>query len=362
MLQDYLEGTISNIKPTKFDSILFLLPPVDEHSGGETSVIRLGTFLAQNGKTVYYSNYLNQDLGDMKKNMERALSGYKGQVITYQDALTKEFDFVVATFWKSVYKSIKIKGYKVYFVQDFEPYFYSLGEEYLMAMNTYNIGYKIISLGTWNKRQIIKNTPKINADDISVIEFPYQPGEFPFIQRDFNAYPNKKTITMAVYIKEDPKRVPLLLDWLLCGLNRRFEDKGIQLKVSYFGIDPNYNLKGGKNLGKLNRNQMSNLYSKSDFGMVASMTNISLVPLEMMSNGLPLIEFREGSFPDFFDEKCAILTDFNIDTLEENLINAINNPKMISEMVSSATNDIYELSWEKSAQEFMDILNGLVIK
>ncbi len=56
----------------------------------------------------------------------------------------------------------------------------------------------------------------------------------------------------------------------------------------------------GNNLGKLNKEEMKSLYEKSDFGIVASMTNISLVPYEMLAMGLPIVEFKDGSFPFFF--------------------------------------------------------------
>ena len=42
--------------------------------------------------------------------------------------------------------------------------------------------------------------------------------------------------------------------------------------------------------------------------MVASMSNISLVPYEMHASGLPVIEFGDGSYPFFFGQDTAILT------------------------------------------------------
>jgi glycosyltransferase involved in cell wall biosynthesis len=49
----------------------------------------------------------------------------------------------------------------------------------------------------------------------------------------------------------------------------------------------------------LSKKQLLSLYRKADFGMVASMSNVSLVPYEMLATGLPLIEFEDGTFPYF---------------------------------------------------------------
>ena len=40
--------------------------------------------------------------------------------------------------------------------------------------------------------------------------------------------------------------------------------------------------------------------------MVASLTNISLVPYEMIAAGLPVIEFKDGTFEYFFSKETAI--------------------------------------------------------
>ena len=68
----------------------------------------------------------------MKKNAEINLANYKGSILG--DDITKvKSDVVIATSWESVYYSRKISGYKMYFIQDYEPYFNLYGESYIMA-------------------------------------------------------------------------------------------------------------------------------------------------------------------------------------------------------------------------------------
>ena len=93
--------------------------------------------------------------------------------------------------------------------------------------------------------------------------------------------------------------------------------------------------------------------------MCASLTNISLVPYEMMATGLPVIEFIEGSFTSFFSEECGILTDFNYKTLLEEMIYYLENPNLIEKCCQSAKEELKNLSWQKSGQQFINIIENL---
>ena len=79
-------------------------------------------------------------------------------------------------------------------------------------------------------------------------------------------------------------------------MQKLYGKKGYKLNVLFFGIDKKNRFDGATNLGKLSREELFELYKKCDFGMTASMSNISLVPYEMLATGLPLVEFRNGSY------------------------------------------------------------------
>ena len=57
----------------------------------------------------------------------------------------------VATSWETAYTVRDFKGTmeKFYFVQDFEPYFYPHGSDYIFAENTYRFGFNGITVGSW---------------------------------------------------------------------------------------------------------------------------------------------------------------------------------------------------------------------
>ena len=56
--------------------------------------------------------------------------------------------------WDSSYIVKKLPGYKMYFVQDYEPYFYPYGEKYILAKKSYELGLHMVTLGPWINKKI----------------------------------------------------------------------------------------------------------------------------------------------------------------------------------------------------------------
>ena len=140
-------------------------------------------------------------------------------------------------------------------------------------------------------------------------------------------------------------------------LKNDFSKEGITLNIKYYGEDKNFKCEGGENIGKLNKNELLNLYNTSDFGLVASLTNISLVPYEMLATGLPVIEFKEGTFEYFFPDNTAIVTTFDYNDFYNQIKENINNPNKLKEMNKNSMEYLSGLSWEKTTEEFIKILD-----
>jgi len=349
---------ITQESPNKIEKICFVIPPMFAYSGGHTSILRLGTYLSGLGYEVYYVSYTNQNINEMKRNATLNLKNYKGEIINNSSLEHFNTDVYVATSWQTVYYIKHLKGYKMYFVQDYEPYFYKYGEKYLLTKKTYELGLHMVSLGKWNKSIIEQNCNVKNK--IDYIEFPYERTEYKLIDRDFHKYKHKKEINIAAYVKFDEKRAPYLIQYILENIKKQFDEKNIKLNIKYFGADKNQKFINGVNLGKLNKEQLFELYANSDFGVVASLSNISLVPFEMIATKLPVIEFEEGTFKYFFEENCAILTTFNWQDMYNKLLYYIDNPDYLEKITENAYRNVSHLSWENSARQFQEILNEII--
>ena len=352
---------IENAPPKSVCKIAFIVQGIAKFSGGITSVLRLGTYLEKYGHSISYLDYTNQNMAEIKNNAAFNLPSYKGTIKNYYKAGKEEYDVVIATSWESFYRLNKFRAYKMYFVQDYEPYFSKFNEKFLLAKKTYELGAHIVSLGSWNIEMIRKEcntTSKLDA-----LSFPYEPNEYSLsVKRNYLSYAHKKCLKIAVYTKEEGKRIPNILQYILKKASEDFEKKGIRLDINFFGLKNNYAVSVGKNLGKLTKKQLVELYNNCDFGMCASMTNISLVPYEMLATGLPVIEFSDGSYSDFLPETSATLIDYNYHTLVMKLEELLKNPKIIEKQIEIGRTALEKLSWENTASEFDKILQSLLEK
>ena len=359
---DGYDATVVENPPLKgMKTIAFVITRMVRFHGGQTSVLRLGTRLAQKGMKVLYLVYKPQSVAEMKLCAKSNLPGYEGSFASFDDyasKIGKKYvmpDIVVATSWDTVSFAKKLDTYRMYFVQDYEPYFYQYGEQFLMAQSTYGQGLHMVSLGAWNRMMIEREANPVSP--IDEISFPYEASEYPPMERDYAAYADKKKITIAVYVKYYGKRLPNLIPYMLTNTEKELKEKGIALDIRYFGEAGTYRIPGGRNLGQLSHGELARLYAEADFGMVASMSNISLVPYEMIATGLPLIEFKEGTYPFFFPDNTAFLASINDRSITDLLLGAIRDPAQLGEMNKKAAAYMKELSWERTGDEFYEIIH-----
>jgi hypothetical protein len=351
---------INNIRPKKVEKITFVIPQMRAYSGGHTSILRLGTHLSNKGYKINYVSHIDQEKQEMIENAKINLVNYRGEMFPKSDINNICSDIVIATSWESAFFVKNMTGYKMYFVQDYEPYFHFFGEVFLIAKKTYELGLHMVSLGKWNKYMIEKNCT-VNSE-IDVIDFPYEKKEYSILKRDYNDYKHKSKFTFAVYIKNVGKRGPYIIQHILENVKNELEKDNIELDIKYYGEDKEFECTAGKNLGRLTKTELSELYKQSDFGLCASLTNISLVPYEMLATGLPLIEFEDGTYKYFLPEDSAILTTFNWRDLYEQIKQSINNPNIIEQRAEKAYSVLETLSWENSTNQFIKIIDGIVDK
>lgn len=166
--------------------ITFVTTGIIGFDGGQTTMLHLGTLLANAGYDVYYLSYVPQSQDEMIQNAEFNYPGYKGTCLPMGELESHRSDIWVATLWESVYVIKNKPGYKMYFVQDYEPYFYPYGDRYQMARRTYSLGLHMVSLGPWCAHMITMHC-KVHSP-IDVINFPVDVARYPFKERDMGPY------------------------------------------------------------------------------------------------------------------------------------------------------------------------------
>jgi len=371
LLENYDPKNITNIKPEKIKTVTFIITRMVRFHGGQTSILHLGTELEKLGVKVSYLSYKPQSVEEMEICAKANLADFQGRLYSFNRYMAaikagkiSEPDVVVASSWDTVSFAKRFeKSYKMYFVQDYEPLFYKFGEEYLMCRSTYTQGLHMVSLGAWNADMIHRECDGLQAADgkltLDIVDFPYDSAGYTHKERDYGKYADKDELTIAVYLKYYGKRLPNLIPRMLMNTAKKLEKKGISLNVLYFGEAKTFNVPGGKNLGQLNKAEMNELYAKADFGMVASMSNISLVPYEMHAAGLPVIEFADGTYPYFFGTDSALLTKIGDNDIAKLLYDAINNPEKLDKMDKLAAKKLEGLGWANTGRQFLEIMQAV---
>lgn len=363
ILDHYDTAVVVNEPPKRKKTVLFLITRMVRFHGGQTSLLRLGTELSKLGFDVGYAVYKSQSRKEMEFCAKSNLAGYYGKMFTAPEleqmaaGKKRAADIIIASSWDTVSWAKRLPGYKMYFVQDYEPYFYNFGELFLLAQKTYEQGLHMVSLGTWNKIMIERECHPVSPLD--VVDFPYEKKEYILKKRDFPSYAGKKKLVLAVYLKFYGKRLPCIIPHMLKETASCLKEQGIDLEIRYFGEAGSFHAPGGKNLGMLDKGQLCALYHEADFGMVASMSNISLVPYEMLSAGLPVIEFADGTFHSYFPEGSATLVGISGKELAGKLLGLLACPGQLERQMAAAQDYMKDLSWEKSAGQFANIIWGL---
>lgn len=348
---------IKQVPPKDLKKIIFVTPYMSKHSGGLTSVLRIAMRLSLHGIDVYFSCPTCNNIKEMEDNALDNLSNYKVNYITWAEAKNSKYDFVIAVQDTYVYYARILNGFLIYFVQDYEPYFNPVGDRYFLSKKSLELGEDIVSLGKWNIQEIKRNISDDKLGKLSFIDFPFEASEYPLTKKDFTQIGKKKEFNIAVYVKRESKRLPGIVMNILNELYELYKEEGIKLNIYYFGLHGVEKIANGTNLGKISKAQIKELYDKCDFGMVASMTNISLVPYEMIASGLPVIEFKDGSYSTFLGEDTAILLDsFSGKELKNKLDKELKNPLNLKLLCDNAQNKIKDLSWDKTAEQFENIL------
>jgi glycosyltransferase involved in cell wall biosynthesis len=242
-------------------------------SGGHTTMYRIIRYLEENGyrNRVYFYNVYGADHRYFES-IVRDFYGFRGHVAAL-DAGMQDAHAVVATSWATAYPvfNSRCSGRRFYFVQDFEPYFYPVGAVSFLAENTYRMGFHAITAGKWL------------AEKLSA-EFGMDADFFDF-GSDTSCYRRLPDVTrsgVVFYARREAAR--------------RGYELGIMAMEVFAAEHPDVALHVyGEKIGSLpfpfidhgrtTPEQLNRIYNYCYAGLSLSMTNVSLVPHEMLAAG-----------------------------------------------------------------------------
>jgi len=272
-------------------SIATIIPSFRKGSGGHATIVRLLDQLRRRGHRV--SVWLEDDEGRhaketaavTRRSFGEFFAGGDLELHTDLDDWTGA-DVVLATGWQTVARSLLLSevGARAYLVQDHEPDFYGASSEALWAADTYRRGLHCIAASEW-LAELLRSRYDASAShfDLGVDHDVYRP---PAERSDERA-------TLVFYARAvTPRRaVPLGL-LALSELSRRRPEAEIVLFGESAPVACDF---ASRDLGVLPAGELAELYARATVGMVLSLTNPSLIGLEMMACGLACVELASDS-------------------------------------------------------------------
>lgn len=327
-------------------------------SGGHTDIVRMINLLASFGHHINAYVIPRQNLAD-KSDLEIRefiachFANIDGSLFKWAGGPMVESDALILTHWTTVYET-EDKGSvsKVfYFVQDWEPFFRPMGTLYLRAEQTYKMGFSCVTLGQWLTDHL-RSRYGADADyfDLAVDHEIYYPRQVSRADRPrvcFYARPStpRRLFPMGIEALELVHQRRPDVEIVLYGA--KDSDLGYPHEISF----------PYTNRGILSQEELAELFSSSDVGLVLSSTNCSLVPPEMMACKCAVVDLDRETVRGVLEhETNALLAEPTPEAIADAVVRLLDDELLRQRLVETAYRQVQELSWTKSARRVEEIL------
>jgi O-antigen biosynthesis protein len=266
-------------------SIAFVVPQFRRGAGGHATIANLVRGLEARGHecSLWVVDDEGRHGGESSEQVGALFRSFFGPV---RGPVVKGFDgwrgadVAVATGWQTVAAVLRRPsvGARGYLVQDHEPEFYGTSAERMWAEWTYRQGLHCIAASPW-LAGVLRDRYGASASsfDLAVDHDRYRATE---------AARREDLVVFYARAVTPRRAVPLGL-LALEELRRRRPS----VEIALFGeARPLTSRFAHTDLGVLDPVRLADLYRSATVGLVLSLTNPSLIPLEMMACGLPCVD------------------------------------------------------------------------
>ncbi|WP_448059296.1 rhamnosyltransferase WsaF family glycosyltransferase [Cellulomonas hominis] len=257
-------------------TIGWVTTPPSLGSGGHTTMFRMVEALERAGHTCVLLLY-DRFGGDVAAHEAVIRAGWPQvrAAVVADGAPWPDLDAAVATSWQTAH-ALAARGTapmrRLYFAQDYEPYFYPRGSQYAIAEDTYRFGFRLVALGEM-VAQTVRREVRVEPD---VVPFGCDTTVYGY------GAPERARSGIVFYTKPDvPRRGYLVARLALEEFHRRHPEQEIHTygeHVRDLTVPVTWH-------GRLDPAELAALYRRSVAGLAMSFTNISLVAEEMLACG-----------------------------------------------------------------------------
>lgn len=280
----YRHRSVAPSEPARPTSVNWVIPNFYGSSGGHRTIFRLARGLENAGYEISFhvfgeTHYVSDT--EATEVMRRHYFPLKAAVRLGVTQMPPS-EICVASSWETAYavRDFDACRRKVYFVQDYEPSFYPVSAESVLAENTYRFGFDCICAGRWLAEKMREYGNRAESFDLAYDPSVYSPGT--------DDYSRNRVV---FYARHETRRRGTELGLLSLAL---LKQRRPETEVVIFGSDElPYRLPFEHTpAGILSEAELAELYRGAAVGLSISLTNYSLVPQEMLACGLPVVEMN----------------------------------------------------------------------
>jgi hypothetical protein len=262
---------------TRRRSILFILQHATQGSGGLADILHLGVELeSQFGLDVNY-----MVIGGHTLEQSRAAIGWTNPRVRAEqvvDTYAGVPEILCATAWPTAYAVLQRPSQrKLYFVQDYEPWFHRAGIHRHFAEQTYALGFEVLTLGPWLRDMLQERHGVTRA---LAMPFPASDGA-----DTEPALADRKVVAFYVQPDKDHRGTELLLE-AARRLSGPLRERGMELVLfgsadnQYLALDFSCTVRG-----VLDGREMVDLLHATRVGVCCSFSNLSLLAMRYLTHG-----------------------------------------------------------------------------
>jgi glycosyltransferase involved in cell wall biosynthesis len=332
----------------------WIMNPPGESSGGAQNIFRFIKFLEDAGHraTIYFYN--SSDVPIDAKYLKQLISANPSYAPIAAEfraygpgGVAPDTDALFATGWETAYPAFRdpSRARRFYFVQDFEPAFYPVGSEHVLAENTYRFGFHGVTAGGWLSEKLARDYGmRTSAFDFGA--------DLRHYSRD-NTRPRQDVFFYARPVTT--RRGFELGVMALQHVARMRPDVTIHLA----GWDvSDYDLPfTAVEHGTLAVSELNALYNRCAVGLVLSLTNMSLLPLELLASGVIPVLNRGPNNDKVVDNEFIRYADPSPHALATAVVEELARPDL-SERSAKAAAGVLPMTWDRPGRQFVDIVVG----
>ncbi|MEP7762939.1 glycosyltransferase family 1 protein [Sanguibacter sp. 25GB23B1] len=334
-------------------STAWIMHPPGESSGGHQNIFRFIKYLEDAGHEATVYLYHSHEHGIDAKYLQalvRDSASYptvRAKFSEYDPAkgVDPRHDAIFATGWETAYPVYldPSDARRFYFVQDYEPAFYPVGSEHVFAENTYRFGFHGITAGPWLAGRLhdeygmaadyfafgadVRHYSYVNTERRKDVFFYARPVT---TRRGFEI----GVMALELIARERPDLTLHLAGW---------DVSSYDLPFSYVNHEV------------MKVTELNELYNRCGAALVLSLTNLSLLPLELLAAGvIPVVNdapnntlVSNNPFIEYSEPTPHALARRVLDVLDR---------EDQAEHARAASASTASANWDVSGQQFVSIV------